>query len=137
MTKQLILYVEDDSLSCEIMAMIFEDSLDHELVIFQDSDNFMQRVNDLDKRPVLILLDIHVQPYNGFEMLDMLRSSDRYRDIPVLALTASVMNEEVSALRQSGFNGAISKPIDQDGFAYNLKQALAGKEVWTITTHTE
>src|SRR5690242_21427523 len=48
---------------------------------------------------------------NGFQMLQMVREDSVYCDTKVVALTASVMNEEVERLRKSGFDGAIGKPI--------------------------
>ena len=135
MPKQLILYVEDDTLSREIMALVIEDLPRYELVMFADSVDFQARVEALPVIPTVILLDIHVQPMNGFEMLEHLRSWPSYRDVPVVALTASVMNEEITRLRKVGFNGTISKPIDQDLFHDHIMQVLAGKLVWIIDTH--
>lgn len=132
MTKPLILYVEDDELSREIMALMIEDLPDYELVIFSESSNFMARVAALNNVPAIILLDIHVQPNDGFTMLEMLRTNPRYNRTPIVALTASVMNEEVDRLRRSGFNGAIAKPIDQDQFGRYIAQIQRGETVWSI-----
>ncbi len=52
-------------------------------------------------KPDVILLDIHVKPYSGFEMLEMLRKMNGFVDVPVVALTASVMNEEVQKAEAS------------------------------------
>jgi CheY-like chemotaxis protein len=131
----LILYVEDDALSREVMALVIEDVPQYELVVFADSHNFLARVDALPQVPLLILLDIHVQPITGFEMLEILRSSPRYRNVRIVALTASVMSEEVLKLRKIGFDGAIAKPIDQDIFPQHIEQVLAGKSIWIIDTH--
>jgi two-component system cell cycle response regulator DivK len=137
MPKQLILYVEDDELSREVMDMVLEDEPNYEVVIFADSANFEERLRGLPQVPILILLDIHVQPISGFDMLDILRGSEAYRKVRTVALTASVMNEEVARLRQSGFDGAISKPIDQDRFVEHIEQLIAGEEIWSIISHIE
>jgi CheY-like chemotaxis protein len=67
-------------------------------------------------------------------MLEMLRKSGRYQDTYIFALTASVMNEEVSQLRESGFDGCLSKPIDIDTFPEILSLILKGEELWHITS---
>jgi CheY-like chemotaxis protein len=137
MNKHLILYVEDDELSREIMVLVVEDLDDYEIVMFPDSSDFEARVAALPRTPSIVLLDIHVQPYSGFEMLEMLRANPDFAQTPILALTASVMNEEVARLRRSGFSGAIAKPIDQDHFGTFMEQVLNGQRIWSIINPTE
>ena len=86
----------------------------------------------LERKLDVIFLDIHVQPYNGFEMLEQLRRSPRYDDTPIVALTASVMNEEVQQLKVAGFNGCLSKPVDTDTFPDTLQRIVDGEEIWRI-----
>jgi two-component system, cell cycle response regulator DivK len=129
-----ILYVEDDTLSREVMQIILTYQMGYQSVfIFEDSANFMARVEALPTIPDIILLDIHIRPYSGFEMLTMLRNSEAYRLVPVIALTASVMNEEIDELRHAGFNGVLSKPIDPDTFQHTWQLILQGQPVWNIT----
>lgn len=128
-----ILCVEDDQLSREGLDIVLRRLMGvKNLWIFEDSSNFMARFKALPRKPDLVLLDVHVKPHDGFEMLSMLRSDPEYRDTTVLAVTASVMNEEVNTLRSSGFNGAISKPINVDNFAALLRRAAQGEPVWSI-----
>ena len=136
MTPQpCILYVEDEAKSRRVMQMLLVNSMKLENVhIFEDSSDFMARVDALSPKPDVIFLDIHVPPYNGFQMLEMLRKSGRYNDTTIVALTASVMNEEVTQLRESGFDGCLSKPIDIDTFPEILSLILKGEELWHITS---
>jgi CheY-like chemotaxis protein len=136
MTPQpCVLYVEDEARSRRVMQMLLVNSMHLEHVnIFEDSTDFLARVDALTPKPDVIFLDIHVAPYNGFEMLEMLRKSGRYQDTYIFALTASVMNEEVSQLRESGFDGCLSKPIDIDTFPEILSLILKGEELWHITS---
>ena len=131
--QQAFLYVEDDSLSREIMKFIMEAGMGvSKLAIFEDSSDFMNRLKALPDRPDVILLDIHVRPHNGFEMLKMLQADAEYAKCRIIALTASVMNEEVEQLRISGFNGAIAKPLSVQTFPGLLKRVIAGEDVWYI-----
>ncbi|MFZ4815608.1 MAG: response regulator [Phototrophicaceae bacterium] len=134
MTPQpIILYVEDDPQSREIMRFLCEVVLGLAHVnIFENSANFLERLTALDPKPNIILLDIHVPPYDGFEMLAMLRQLPAFQDTPTVALTASVMNEEVEKLRNAGFNGIIAKPVDTDQFATVIQRILDGQTHWTV-----
>lgn len=129
----IFLYVEDDDQSREIMRVIGEDIMQvAHIHIFEDSHDFIARANALSPRPNLILLDIHVEPYNGFEMLAQLRGSFLYHSTPIIALTASVMNEEVDQLREAGFDGIIPKPVDLDSFPTIVQKIMSGETIWNI-----
>ena len=128
-----ILYVEDDAASREVMQLLVEGIMGiTDLTIFEDSYNFLERARSINPKPDIILLDIHVPPMSGFEMLLLLRTESRYVNTPVVALTASVMNEEVARLRQAGFNGVIPKPLNMDSFPMLIERVMLGEEVWNI-----
>jgi len=130
-----ILYVEDDAFSREVMSLLVEHDLAAQglaLTLFSDSENFEARLLALDPPPGLIFLDIHLKPLNGFELLACIRQHARFDQTPVIALTASVMNEEMTRLRSVGFDGAIAKPIDQDLFPQWVNRILAGESIWQI-----
>ena len=127
------LYVEDDTYSRQIMQIIMEKAMEVDrLVIFDDSRNFMERVRALDAQPDIFLLDVHVQPYNGFEMLNMLHAEPEFQNARIIALTASVMNEEVEELKHGGFDGAIAKPLSVQTFPDLMKRIIAGEAVWHV-----
>lgn len=128
------LYVEDDPLSREIMTVALTEIMQvKNYTIFEDSTDFMTRVKGLATTPDIILLDIHMEPHTGFEMLEMLRADATYDNSIILALTASVMNQEVQRLHESGFNGAIGKPLDVIIFPDLIQRILSGEEIWHIT----
>ena len=128
-----ILYVEDDPQSRKLMSMLLKGrmKLPH-VTILEDSQDFLTHVEALDPKPDVILLDIHMKPYNGFEMISMLRELSWANDKPIVALTASVMNEEVQRLRSIGFNGCLAKPIDLETFPDTLQRILSGEIIWRI-----
>lgn len=127
------LYVEDDPRSRQVMELIMKKAMKvQHLFLFEDSSNFMERVRALPQQPDVILLDIHVTPYDGFAMLHMVRKDAALKDAKVIALTASVMNEEVEALRAQGFDGAISKPLSVSLFPGLIGRVVAGEPVWHI-----
>ncbi len=128
-----VLYVEDDPFSREVMTMIAETVMGvKHITLFDDSQNFISRLEALNPQPSIILLDIHIKPLNGFEMLDLIRQSPTLKHLPVLALTASVMNEEVHQLRTAGFNGVIGKPVNLQTFPSYIAKALQGGAVWQM-----
>lgn len=126
------LYVDDDAFGRDIVAMMFKGLPYPPPTLFADSADFITRVEGLAPQPNVFLLDVHVPPYSGFEMLAMLRAHETFRTKIVVAVTASVMNEEVALLKRAGFNGAIGKPLDFDSFPGLIASILAGKPVWSV-----
>ena len=128
-----LLCVEDDPSNRLVMKLLVEKTLNPKYyAIFEDSTDFLARVRKLPVRPDIILLDIHVSPFNGFQMLQMIRNDSVYFDTKVVALTASVMNEEVERLRRSGFDGAIGKPITLSTFPVVIERILNGESIWQV-----
>jgi CheY-like chemotaxis protein len=125
--------VEDDFSNRLVMKLLVEKTLNvKRYAIFEDSANFLSRVRNLPKRPDIILLDIHVSPLNGFQMLQEIRGDSVYFTTKVVALTASVMNEEVERLRKSGFDGAIGKPISLSTFPIAIERIVNGERIWQL-----
>jgi CheY-like chemotaxis protein len=128
-----LLYVEDHKQSRDVLRMIQRvNAHTISLTFFEDSCQFLERVMELQPQPDAFLLDIHVHPHNGFEMLALLRSHPTYQHSPVVALTASVMNEEIDLLKQAGFSGVFGKPVDIDAFPSFLERIMNGEHLWYV-----
>ncbi|MBU1700592.1 MAG: response regulator [Candidatus Eisenbacteria bacterium] len=70
----------------------------------------------------LILMDIQMPVMNGFEATSIIRHSDSwYRDIPIIAVTAHTLEEDQKRCLESGMNGYIAKPINNN----DLKNVIA------------
>jgi putative two-component system response regulator len=123
--QPIVLYVEDDANSRDVMQMILRNIMGCEtFYFFEDSHRFLERAHQLDPQPNIILLDIHVPPHDGFQMIQMLRDDITFQGAPIVALTASVMNEEVQRVEEAGFNAIFAKPIDLEIFPTTLHQLL-------------
>ena len=61
-----------------------------------------------------VLMDMHMPVMDGFETTRQLRLQTRFKNLPVLALSAGVTTEEQTHCLASGINEFISKPINPD-----------------------
>jgi two-component system, cell cycle response regulator DivK len=77
-----------------------------------------------DNIPALILMDIGLPGMNGFEALKRLRASLATADIPVIAVTASVMTQDQQKIMAAGFDGYQKKPIDIDEFLGTVRDII-------------
>ncbi len=62
--------------------------------------------------PSLILMDINLPNLNGADALVQLRKDPQFENTPVIAVTAGALKEDRDEMLEIGFNGYISKPID-------------------------
>jgi len=128
-----LLYVEDDIGSRKVMQGLVERlPMPVMLTTFENSDDFLQRISHVEPEPDLFLIDIHVKPLNGFEMLSLLRLHERYQHKMIVALTASVMNEEITRLKEAGFDGMLAKPLKFHEFPSLIERILNGEHLWTL-----
>jgi two-component system cell cycle response regulator DivK len=59
----------------------------------------------------LVLLDIQLPDEDGFQIIRWIRQQADWQQLPVIALTASVMPAYRDRIESSGFTGFISKPL--------------------------
>ncbi len=134
MTTPAILYIEDDELSREVLKILAVNVLGcTDFLMWEDSSHLEEKLDRLPFLPDVIFIDIHMKPLDGFAVLKIIRQVEALQGIPLIALTASVMNEEVAMLRKAGFNGAIAKPLNMDTFPDTLQQILNGIPVWRVS----
>ena len=74
--------------------------------------------------PHLILMDIQLPGINGIEALTLLRKEPATAKIPVIAVTASVMQQDRKVIMEAGFDAYIGKPINLKEFLATVQKAL-------------
>jgi two-component system cell cycle response regulator DivK len=77
-----------------------------------------------ERRPDLILMDIQLPGMNGIDALKVLRADPTTAAIPVIAVTASVMQQDRNLITQAGFDGYIGKPLNLREFLDAVRAML-------------
>ena len=118
--KSKIIIADDIDFNRELIKGFLE-KYDFELF---DAKNGKE-VIDLTKKenPDLILMDIRMPVMSGYEAVNILKSEPQYKDIPVIAITASVMKEDIIDLEQN-FNAYLKKPISKETLLNSLSEVL-------------
>lgn len=73
------------------------------------------------KRPGLILLDIKMPEYDGFEVLKRVKSDDRTKSIPVVMLTTTSEAGDIEKALSLGANDYIVKPVSWANFEEKVR----------------
>ena len=126
-----ILIVEDTVSNFVLMARMLE----HVGIKCEWKTSGYEVVEYADTLPKLdlILMDIRLPYEDGYQALRKIRASHSLKDIPVVAVTAYASEEQMEKSRTAGFDGFIGKPLDPDRFPNQVRQSLAGDQVWEVT----
>jgi CheY-like chemotaxis protein len=79
----------------------------------------------------LVLMDVHMPEMDGYETSRFIRSQmpDGKRSIPIMAMTASVTNDEIQNCFNAGMNEYISKPFDPNDLVRKIARLLKKHQI--------
>ena len=120
--KPKIAVVEDNADNRVLVWAILEDDYD-----ISEYENGMEVLDGLaDDVPDLVLLDISLPGMDGTEVLQWVRSHERLKSLPVIALTAHAMSGDRERYLEMGFDEYVTKPIiDEDVLIGAIERLLA------------
>ena len=106
-----ILLVEDNEFNQDVAVGLLEEA---ELNV--DIANNGQEAIDMIARKHydLVLMDIQMPVMDGLTATREIRKDERFRQLPILAMTANAMQQDKDKSLAAGMNGHLAKPIDPD-----------------------
>jgi CheY-like chemotaxis protein len=120
-----ILLVEDDPRDAELtLHALKRCGLAHRVEHVSDAESALEYVASVSQvpnsqpinLPRVILLDLRLHKMGGLHVLRQLKSDDRTRSIPIIALTSSKMAIEIVESYKLGVNSYVIKPTDPSQF---------------------
>ena len=107
-----ILIVDDDMRNVFALASVLE-SVGLALVEARDGREGVAR---LEAHPEidLVLMDIMMPEMDGYAAMRAIREKERYRNLPIIALTAKAMKGDKAKCIEAGANDYLAKPVDTD-----------------------
>jgi two-component system sensor histidine kinase/response regulator len=114
-----VLLVEDNELNQEV-AMGLLEVAPISIDLAENGEVAVRMVGERDYD--LVLMDMQMPVMDGIAATKAIRSNPRFRELPIIAMTANAMDADREICRQAGMNDHISKPIDPDAvFATVMK----------------
>lgn len=113
-----VLVVEDNPVNQRVVQKTLE-HLGHRVTIAATGDEAVARATS--ERYELILMDLQLPDLDGVEATRRIRSCERTRSIPIIALTADASREDRARCLSAGMNDHLSKPLRRA----DLERALA------------
>jgi len=117
-----ILYIEDNPANQRFMETLLAQRDEFRLQLAEDAESGLRLVRD--NAPDLVLMDISLPGMDGMAALSELKADPRTSQIPVIAVSANALPEDIRRAEQAGFIAYLVKPIAVDTLLETLHQAL-------------
>lgn len=125
-----ILMVEDDPKDVELSLTALEEyNLANEVVVVGDGEEALDYLNcrgayasRTGENPAVMLLDLKLPKVDGLEVLQAVKSDERFRLIPVVVLTSSREEKDMVASYKLGVNGYVVKPVNFHEFVNAIRE---------------
>ncbi len=116
-----LLLVEDNSINQEI-ALSMLDSKSFDVCIANDGIEALNAVqtDSFD----LVLMDIQMPNMDGLTATIEIRKAHPKEKLPIIALTANVMDSDINSYMENGFNGHVSKPYSKKLLLDNIRDTV-------------
>jgi CheY-like chemotaxis protein len=125
-TNNPILLVEDNPVDLDLTIRAFSlSNLTNPITVARDGEEaleFIQRWEQGESVPVVILLDLKLPKVDGLEVLKTIKSHPDFKAIPIVVLTSSGETSDVETAYKLGANSYIVKPVDFEKFIEVAKQ---------------
>jgi CheY-like chemotaxis protein len=90
----------------------------------QQAVDTLKSGNDFD----VVLMDIQMPVMDGLQATKVIRAIPQFSQIPILAMTANAMKEDINNCLAVGMNGHIAKPIDESHMVSSILASLPASQ---------
>jgi CheY-like chemotaxis protein len=127
-----ILLVEDDDVDVMTIKRAFKDlSVENQLVNTNNGEQALEYLKtNGNKEPCVILLDLNMPKMNGIEFLIIVKADMTLKKVPVVVLTTSNQQQDITECFKLGVAGYMVKSVDYDKFVETIR---AVNLYWTIS----
>ncbi len=105
---KLIYYADDDIDDLNIFKDAIE-STEYQVVVFFSGKALLESLEESERKPDIIFLDIHMPLQYGDEILVQIRSKSEFDNIPVVLVTGSLVSNQIDKYLQDGANYLMQK----------------------------
>ncbi len=123
-----IVIIDDNSDITEMIQMVLSEEPGFKIEIFNKSENFVNRLGEFSfENCDLIIIDIMMPVYDGFQVIEKLNANEKTKDIPKMVLTAYPSDDNIKDSYESGVMHFITKPFNITEFFFQVKTLLKVK----------
>ncbi len=123
MDKNKVLAIDDDPKILRMIKTIL--SAETDLEVLTANSGFQAGLTISLYMPDIILLDMLMPDIDGFEVCRRLKSDERTKDIPIIAVTVLKDSKEIKRMQLAGITDYISKPFKAQDLLAKIKEHLS------------
>ena len=90
----------------------------------------LRRMEDMSHIDLVIMDLMLADGVSGFDVFDEIRATDRFQDVPIVAVSAADTSTTLPLAMEKGFDGYIAKPINVDTFGERIARLIAREKVF-------
>lgn len=117
-----IVIVEDDPIVSKLLSMAFKQR-GFDVTVAPDGRQAMQIIED-SASPMLVVLDIILPFYDGFEILNSIRTNPNWQNVPIIMLTSKTQEQTVVRAFEHGADDYITKPFQIEELMARVRRLL-------------
>ncbi len=117
-----VLLAEDNEINQEVASELLQQA-GFLVDIANNGQEVLDRLQSADY--ALVLMDVQMPMMDGLEATRRLRADPRYAELPIIAMTASVLPKDRANCIKAGMNDFVAKPIDVEALFSTLRRWLA------------
>jgi len=125
-----ILLVEDNERDVELtLAALEEHNLANEVVVARDGAEALDYLYErgkysdrVDGLPAVVLLDLNMPKVDGMEVLQRMKLDPVLKQVPVVMVTSSRVEQDLVRSYELGVNAYVVKPVDFQKFIESIRQ---------------
>lgn len=134
--RRPVLLVEDNPVDVDLTLRAFSRrKFANPIHVARDGEEalaWLERWESGEPLPLVILLDLKLPRIDGLEVLAKLKAHPVSQAIPVVVLTSSAEDQDISSAYKLGANSYILKPVDFEKFLGIADQI---ELYWCVTNH--
>lgn len=120
-TKKKILIVDDEIDIVETLKFILEDA-GYQCYCAFDGEEGLNLAREI--MPDLMILDVMMPKINGYKISRLLKYDNKYKNIPIMMITARSQDEDKLIGEETGVNEYITKPFEIDYVVKKVNEYL-------------
>ena len=117
-----ILVAEDDLVTQRMLSIRLEIN-GYNVVTAQDGEEALKKAKE--EKPDLLLLDLMMPKMTGYEVCRMLKFDDKYKNIPIIVLSALERQDEREKAVKAGADAVFVKPFDLELLLVKIKEFIS------------
>lgn len=117
-----LLYIEDNQSNVHLVRKIMKRHTNYTLLSAQTGQEGLDMA--AGEKVDLILLDLNLPDTHGYDVFDRLKTMEQTKDVPVIAVSANAIPQDIQYALDKGFDNYVTKPFNTKEFLTIIRETL-------------